>query len=75
MEKESSDEWFDYYACEAEVEKEEFSYHFEIHLGKEKYIFDAGGKSRICVSGNSGFQDAGLGKGSGDVSDLCGPLL
>ncbi len=43
MEKESSDEWFDYYACEAEVEKEEFSYHFEIHLGKEKYIFDAGG--------------------------------
>lgn len=43
MVKESSDENFDYYMCETEVEKEEFSYHFEIHLGKKKYIFDAGG--------------------------------
>lgn len=43
MVKESSDESFDYYVCNTEVEKEEFRYHFEIRLGERTYIYDVGG--------------------------------
>ena len=43
MMKESHDEYFDYFACETEVEAEEFSYYFEVQVGKITCIYDTRG--------------------------------
>lgn len=43
MIKESSDEYFDYYACQINLEDKEFSYYFEIQAGKMVCIYDARG--------------------------------
>ena len=46
MYKESNDENFDYYACQMEVEEEEFSYYFEVQIGKISCIYDARGVAK-----------------------------
>ena len=46
MIKESNDEYFDYFACEIEVEDEEFSYYFEVQVGKITCIYDTRGAGK-----------------------------
>ena len=43
MKKESHDEYFDYFACEAELGAEEFSYYFEVRVGKITCLYDTRG--------------------------------
>jgi len=43
MLKESRDEQFDYYACETEIEDEEYTYHFEVQVGKITCVYDVRG--------------------------------
>ncbi len=43
MQRESRDEYFDYFICGTEVEDEELSYYFEVYSGKEKCIYDTRG--------------------------------
>ena len=40
---ESGDEYFDYFACETEVEDVEYSYHFEVQVGKIMCLYDVRG--------------------------------
>ncbi len=49
MIKESFDEYFDYYACEVEMENEEFSYYFEVQVGKISCIYDARGVAKEAI--------------------------
>lgn len=46
MLKESSDDYFDYFACEVELENEEFSYYFEVQVGKISCIYDTRGVAK-----------------------------
>lgn len=46
MLKESQDDYFDYFACEAEVEDVEFSYYFEVQVGKINCIYDTRGVAK-----------------------------
>ena len=50
MIKESSDEYFDYFSCQVEVENEEFSYHFEIEVGKISCIYDIRGVAKAAMA-------------------------
>lgn len=43
MMKESGDEYFDYFSCEVELENEEFSYYFEVEVGKISCVYDTRG--------------------------------
>ncbi len=43
MVKESCDDYFDYYICDVELENEEFSYYFEVQLGKVSCIYNTRG--------------------------------
>lgn len=43
MMKESHDEYFEYFACDTEVEAEEFSYYFEVQVGKITCLYDTRG--------------------------------
>lgn len=47
MMKESHDDNFDYYACKTEVEDVEFSYHFEVQVGKINCIYDSRGVAKL----------------------------
>ena len=49
MMKESHDEYFDYYACETEVENVEFTYHFEVQVGKINCIYDCRGVAKEAL--------------------------
>ncbi len=42
-------ESFDYFACEMEVEDEEFTYHFEIQVGKIVCIYDVRGVAKEAI--------------------------
>ncbi len=46
MHKESSDDDFDYFVCETEIEDEEYTYHFEVQAGKINCIYDARGVAK-----------------------------
>ncbi len=46
MIKESYDECFDYYACEVEVENEEYSYYYEVHMSRVVLFYDTRGVVR-----------------------------
>lgn len=46
MIKEKPEEYFDFFACQVEVEEEEFAYHFEIQAGKILCIYDARGVAK-----------------------------
>ena len=43
MHKESQDDDFDYFACETEIEDEEYAYHFEVQIGKITCVYDTRG--------------------------------
>lgn len=43
MVKESRDDYFDYFVCQVEVENEEFSYCFEVQVGKISCFYDTRG--------------------------------
>lgn len=43
MIKESDDDCFDYYACEVEIENEEYSYFFEVHMSRVILFYDTRG--------------------------------
>ena len=43
MHKESHDDNFDYFACETEIEDEEYAYHFEVQIGKITCVYDTRG--------------------------------
>ena len=47
MMKESSDEYFDYFSCEIEIENEEFSYYFVVEVGKISCIYDTRGPVKV----------------------------
>ena len=49
MMKESHDEYFDYYACETEIENVEFSYHFEVQVGKINCVYDCRGVAKEAL--------------------------
>ena len=49
MTKESCDEYFDYFVCEIEVENEEYSYYFEVQVGKISCIYDSRGVAKEPV--------------------------
>ncbi len=49
MIKESHDDYFDYFACEVEVEDVEFCYHFEVQVGKINCIYDARGVAKEAL--------------------------
>lgn len=49
MLKESSTELFDFYACEIEVENEEYAYHFEVQVGKITCIYDTRGVAKEAI--------------------------
>ena len=49
MLKESCDENFDFFACQVEVEETEFSYYFEVQVGKIKCIYDARGVAKEAL--------------------------
>lgn len=49
MMKESSDEYFDYFACEVELENVEFSYYFEVEAGKISCIYDTRGVAKEAI--------------------------
>ncbi len=49
MIKENFDEYFDYYACEVELENEEFSYYFEVQVGKISCIYDTRGAVKEAI--------------------------
>lgn len=49
MMKESSDEYFDYFACEVELENVEFSYYFEVEAGKILCIYDTRGVAKETI--------------------------
>ncbi len=49
MLKESCDDNFDFFACQVEVEDEEFSYYFEVQVGKIKCIYDARGVAKEAL--------------------------
>jgi alpha-glucosidase len=46
MFKESSDEYFDYFVCEMELENEEFSYYFDVEVGRISCIYDTRGVAK-----------------------------
>lgn len=46
MHKESSDDDFDYFVCETEIEDEEYTYHFEVQAGKINCIYDVRGVAK-----------------------------
>lgn len=46
MTKESCDEYFDYFVCEIEVENEEYSYYFEVQVGRMSCIYDTRGVAK-----------------------------
>ena len=48
MVKESSEEDFDYFVCEVEVESVEFSYYFEVQVGKISCIYDTRGVAKVA---------------------------
>ncbi len=49
MLKEGGDESFDYFACQMEVEDVEFSYHFEVQVGKIVCIYDVRGVAKEAM--------------------------
>lgn len=49
MLKESQDTEFDYFVCEAEVEGEEYTYHFEVQVGKINCIYDTRGVAKEAL--------------------------
>ncbi|MCM1125378.1 MAG: glycoside hydrolase family 13 protein [Lachnospiraceae bacterium] len=49
MTKESHDDYFDYFDCEAEVEEEEFCYHFEVQVGRISCIYDSRGVAKEAL--------------------------
>lgn len=49
MLKESCDEYFDYFSCEVELENEEFSYYFEVEVGKISCIYDTRGVAKEAI--------------------------
>lgn len=49
MMKESSDEYFDYFTCEVELENVEFSYYFEVEAGKILCIYDTRGVAKETI--------------------------
>lgn len=49
MMKESHDEYFDYYACETEIENVEFAYHFEVQVGKINCVYDCRGVAKEAL--------------------------
>lgn len=46
---EESDDYFDYFACECEVEDTEFSYHFEVQAGRITCIYDSRGAAKEAL--------------------------
>lgn len=50
MLKESSDEYFDFFSCQMEVENEEFSYYFEVEAGKISCIYDIRGVTKEAAA-------------------------
>lgn len=49
MTVDSQDEMFDYFICEVELEEEEFSYYFEVQVGKIICIYDTRGVAKEPV--------------------------
>lgn len=49
MMRESSDDYFDYFACQVELENEEFSYYFEVQVGKISCIYDTRGVAKEAI--------------------------
>ena len=50
MLKESSDDYFDYFACQVQIENVEYSYYFEIQIGKISCIYDSRGVAKEALS-------------------------
>ena len=49
MLKESCDEYFDYFSCEMELENQEFSYYFEVEVGRISCIYDTRGVAKEAI--------------------------
>ena len=49
MLRESQEDEFDYFACETEVENEEYTYHFEVQVGKINCIYDTRGVAKEAL--------------------------
>ena len=46
MVKESKDEYFDYFACQVELDNREYSYYFEVQTGKISCVYDTRGVAK-----------------------------
>ena len=50
MVKESKDEYFDYFACQIELDNREYSYYFEVQTGKISCVYDTRGVAKAPLS-------------------------
>lgn len=49
MMRESKDEYFEYFACQVELEEKEYSYYFEVQTGKISCIYDTRGVAKAAL--------------------------
>ncbi|MBR5798881.1 MAG: alpha-glycosidase [Lachnospiraceae bacterium] len=50
MVKESSDEYFDYYSCDVELEDVEYAYYFEVQVGQITCLYDTRGVVKEVIA-------------------------